>query len=64
MFRKGYKQIFTAQFLKTVTRPTVNHPPTYSLIDAEKEKTNGKFYEKKKCILMENKADYDKDGQS
>ena len=44
-FRKNYKQIFTDEPFKIVAIPTEN-PPTYSLIDVEKEETNGKFYEK------------------
>ena len=43
--RKVYKQIFTDKIFEKVAIPTVN-PPKYSLIDAEKEETNGKFFEK------------------
>ena len=43
-FRKRYKQIFTEEVLEIVDVPTLN-PPTYSLIDAEKEEISGKFYE-------------------
>ena len=60
-FRKGYKQIFTDEIFEIVAIPTVN-PPTYSLIDAEKEEISGKFYEKE-LSLIGNKADYNKNGQ-
>ena len=42
LFRKGYKKIFTDEVLEKVAIPTVN-PPTYSLIDVEKEEINGKL---------------------
>ena len=60
-FRKGYKQIFTDKVFEIVAIPTVN-PPTYSLIDAEKEEIKGKFYEKE-FSLIGNKADYNENGQ-
>ena len=60
-FRKGYKQIFTDEVFDVVAIPTVN-PPTYSLIDAEKEEISGKFYEKE-LSLIGNKADYNENGQ-
>ena len=60
-FRKGYKQIFTDEVFEVVAIPTVN-PPTYSLIDAEKEEISGKFYEKE-LSLIGNKADYNENGQ-
>ena len=60
-FRKGYKQIFTDEVFELVAIPTVN-PPTYSLIDAEKEEISGKFYEKE-LSLIGNKADYNENGQ-
>ena len=60
-FRKGYKQIFTDEVFELFAIPTVN-PPTYSLIDAEKEEISGKFYEKE-LSLIGNKADYNKNGQ-
>ena len=60
-FRKGYKQIFTDEVFEIVAIPTVN-PPTYSLIDAEKEEISGKFYEKE-LSLIGNKADYNENGQ-
>ena len=58
---KGYKQIFTDEVFEIVAIPSVNSP-TYSLIDAEKEEINGKFYEKE-LNLVGNKADYNKNGQ-
>ena len=60
-FRKGYKLIFADEFFEIVAIPTVN-PPTYSLIDAEKDEISGKFYEKE-LSLIENKADYNENGQ-
>ena len=60
-FRKGYKLIFTDKVFEIVAIPTVN-PPTYNLIDAEKEEINGKFYEKE-LSLIGNKADYNENGQ-
>ena len=60
-FRKGYKQTFTDEVFEIVAIPTVNHP-TYSLIDAEKEETSGKFFEKE-LSLIGNKADYNENGQ-
>ena len=43
-FRKSYKQSFTDEvFAKTVI-PTFN-PPTYSLVDADNEPIQGKFYQ-------------------
>ena len=57
-FRKSYKQIFTDKVFKIVAIPIVN-PPTYSLIDAEKEEISGKFYEKE-LSLIGNKADITK----
>ena len=61
LVRKGYKQISTDEVFEIVAIPTVN-PPTYSLIDAEKEKINAKFYEKE-LSLIGNKADYKENGQ-
>ena len=54
----------TSRFLQVfeiVAIPTVN-PPTYSLIDAEKEEISGKFYEKELSFIG-NKADYNENGQ-
>ena len=60
-FRKGYKQIFTDKVFEIVAISTVN-PPTYTLIDAEKEEISGKFYEKE-LSLIGNNAEYNKNGQ-
>ena len=60
-FTKGYKQIFTDKSFEIVAIPTVN-PPTYSLIDAEKEEISGNFYEKELSSIG-NKADYNENGQ-
>ena len=65
-FRKGYKQIFIDEVFEINATPTVN-PPTYSLIDAEKEaeiqsQISGNFYEKE-LSLIRNKADYNENGQ-
>ena len=42
-FRKGYKQSFTDEVFEIFDIPTRN-PPTYNLIDADKEPIEGKFY--------------------
>ena len=60
-FRKGYTQIFADNVFEIAAIPTVK-PATFSLIDAEKEEISGKFYEKE-LSLMENKADYNENGQ-
>ena len=61
-FREGCKLIFTDEIFEIVAIAKVN-PPTYNLIDAEKEEINGNFFEKKKLDLIGNKAHLDKDGQ-
>ena len=43
-FRKGYKQSFTDEVYEILDIPTLS-PPTYSIIDANKEKIEGKFYQ-------------------
>ena len=43
-FGKGYKQSFTDDVFEIASIPTL-HPPTYSLIDADKEVIQGKFYQ-------------------
>ena len=43
-FRKGYKQSFTDEVFEVESLETFN-PPTYSLIDANGEKIEGKFYQ-------------------
>ena len=42
-FRKGYKQSFTDEIFEIFDVPTRN-PPTYNLIDANKDPIEGKFY--------------------
>ena len=43
-FRKGYKQSFSDEVFEIFDIPTRN-PPTYNLIDADREPIEGKFYE-------------------
>ena len=43
-FRKGYKQSFTDEVFEVESLATFN-PPTYSLIDANGDKIEGKFYQ-------------------
>ena len=43
-FRKGYKQSLTDEVFEVESLATFN-PPTYSLIDANGEKIEGKFYQ-------------------
>ena len=43
-FRKGYKQSFTDEVFEVESLAYFN-PPTYSLIDANGEKIEGKFYQ-------------------
>ena len=43
-FRKVYKQSFTDKVLEVESLATFN-PPTYSLIDANGDKNEGKFYQ-------------------
>ena len=43
-FGKGYKQSFTDEVFEISSIPTLN-PPTYSLIDTDKEIIQGKFYQ-------------------
>ena len=47
-FRKGYKQSFTDEVFEIFDIPTRN-PPTYNLIDADREPIEGKFYESYNC---------------
>ena len=60
-FRERYKEILTDKVFEMVTISTVN-PPTYSLIDAEKEEIDGQFYEIE-LSLIGNEADYNENGQ-
>ena len=43
-FGKGYKQSFTGEIFEIFSIPTLN-PPTYSLIDTNKEVIQGKLYQ-------------------
>ena len=43
-FGRGYKQSFTDEIFEISSIPTLN-PPTYSLIDTDKEIIQGKFYQ-------------------
>ena len=51
-FRKGYKQSFTDEVFEIFDVPTKN-PPTYNLIDANKEPVEGKFYEPELIRVVE-----------
>ena len=42
-FRKAYKQSFTDEVFEITDIPTLS-PPNYSIIDANKEKIESKFY--------------------
>ena len=61
LLEKVTSRFLQTNFFEIVAIPTVN-PPTYSLIDVEKEEISGKFYEKE-LSLIGNKADYNKNGQ-
>ena len=51
-FGKGYKQSFTDEVFEISSIPTLN-PPTYSLIDTDKEIIQGKFYQTELQLLRE-----------
>ena len=51
-FGKGYKQSFTDEIFEIASNPTL-HPPTYSLIDADKEIIQGKFYQPELQLVRE-----------
>ena len=51
-FRKEYKQSFTDEVFQIFDIPTRN-PPTYNLIDADKESIEGKFYELELIRVLE-----------
>ena len=51
-FRKGYKQSFTDAVFEIAGIPTLN-PPTYSLIDSNKEIIQGKFYQPELQLVRE-----------
>ena len=43
-FRKSYKQSFPDEVFETTGIPTLS-PPTYSLVDTDKDRIQGKFYQ-------------------
>ena len=51
-FTKGYKQSFTDEVFEITDIPTLS-PPTYSIIDANKEKIEGKFYQPELQLVRE-----------
>ena len=51
-FRKGYKQSFNDEVFEIASIPTLN-PPTYSLIDSNKEIIHGKFYQPELQLVRE-----------
>ena len=51
-FRKGYKQSFTDEVFEIFDISTRN-PPTYNLIDADKEPIEGKFCEPELIRVLE-----------
>ena len=51
-FRKGYKQSFTDEVFEVFDIPTRN-PPTYNLIDSNREPIEGKFYESELIRVLE-----------
>ena len=51
-FRKGYKESFTDEVFEIFDIPTRN-PPTYNLIDADREPIEGKFYEPELIRVLE-----------
>ena len=53
-FRKGYEQSFTGEVFEITDIPTL-FPPSYSLIDANKEKLEGKFYQSELQLVRERK---------
>ena len=55
-FRKGYEQSFTDKFFAITDIPTLI-PPSYSLIDANKEKIEGKFYQSVLQLFRERKEE-------
>ena len=53
-FQKGYKQSFTDEDFEMAGNPTLN-PPTYSLIDSNKEIIQGKFYQPELQLIRESR---------
>ena len=54
-FGKGYKQSFTDEVFEISSIPTLN-PPTYSLIDNDKEIIQGKFYQPELQLVRESRV--------
>ena len=54
-FGKGYKQSFTDEIFETSSMPTFS-PPTYSLIDTDKEIIQCKFYQPELQLVQESPA--------
>ena len=61
-FRKGYKQSFTDEVFEIFDIPTRN-PPTYNLIDGDKEPIEGKFYEPELIRVLEKEGRKDQTKQ-
>ena len=51
-FGKGYKQSFTDEIFEIASIPTLN-PPTYSLIDTDKEIIQGKVFQPELQLVRE-----------
>ena len=51
-FRKGYKQSYTDEVFESTDIPTLS-PPTYSVIDANEEKIEGKFSQPELQLVRE-----------
>ena len=51
-FRKGYKQWFTDEVFEVFDKPTRN-PPTFTLIDTNRETIEEKFYESELIRVLE-----------
>ena len=58
-FGKGYKPSFTDEIFEISSIPTLN-PPTYSLIDTDKEIIQGKFYQPELQLVRESPLQYGK----
>ena len=55
-FRKGYEQSFTDEVFEITGFPQIV-PPSYSPIDAKKEKTEGKFYQSELQLVREQREE-------
>ena len=56
VFRKGYEQSFTDKVFEITDIPTL-FPPSYSLIDAYREKIEGTFYQSELQLVRERKEE-------